>query len=379
MGRGGAAADRHGLRARRVARLAPGRRGALRAQGAPARRALPGARLLPPAAGRGAGRARPRHPVRRGRAAAGAVNLPAARPPGPLRRRRRGRAGLRGPARATGDRAARGLRPAARGHQRQPPGRARIPRPWTRSPRACAPAARPWSTAARCPARRRPWSTCVGWRGAGRRCSCAPGRSRRPSPGRWRGRGVPSPQTTTTPGGPPRELHRRRQLPLPGHRRGRPRRGGDPPRGGRAAGGDAGDDRQRELHQPRGAPGGRVGAHEQVRRGAARAALLRRLRGRGPGGAARHRPRQGGLRRGPRQRAAALGGDGQRGRLRVGPPARRPRPRHGARPRRAPVARAQGQLLRPALRLPATTGCAAGTAASTWTRCATWRASCGPR
>src|SRR5215208_5451749 len=56
------------------------------------------------------------------------------------------------------------------------------------------------------------------------------------------------------------------------------RRAGDP-----AAGRGARAHRQRELRVAGGAGGARVAAHEQVRRGAAREALLRRLRVRGPG------------------------------------------------------------------------------------------------
>ncbi len=52
-------------------------------------------------------------------------------------------------------------------------------------------------------------------------------------------------------------------------------------------------------------------SHQQVRRRVPRQALLRRLRSRRPGGAARHRPRQADLPGGARQRAAALRGAGQ--------------------------------------------------------------------
>ena len=52
----------------------------------------------------------------------------------------------------------------------------------------------------------------------------------------------------------------------------------------------------------------RLGAHQQVRRGRAGGALLRRLRDRRPGRAARHRPLQGAVRRRARERAAALPG-----------------------------------------------------------------------
>ena len=85
------------------------------------------------------------------------------------------------------------------------------------------------------------------------------------------------------------------------------------PRGDPPPGGGARADRQRELRLPRGARGHGLGAHEQVRRGLPGQALLRRLRGRGPGRAARHRPREAALRRRARERAAALRRAGQHG------------------------------------------------------------------
>ena len=84
----------------------------------------------------------------------------------------------------------------------------------------------------------------------------------------------------------------------PGARRRHRRRAGAPARHDRAH-------RVGELHLAGRARGRRHGAHQQVRRGPSRQALLRRLREgrrrRGP----RARPRQGALRRRPRQRPAA--------------------------------------------------------------------------
>ena len=57
-----------------------------------------------------------------------------------------------------------------------------------------------------------------------------------------------------------------------------------------------------------------LGAHQQVRRGLPRQALLRRLRARRRRRDAGHRPRQGAVRRRARQRAAALRRPGQHGR-----------------------------------------------------------------
>ena len=75
--------------------------------------------------------------------------------------------------------------------------------------------------------------------------------------------------------------------------------------------------------------------------------VLRRLRVRRQGRAARHRPRQGRLRLGSRQRPAALGSLGQPGGLLRLPGARRHRPGDGPGPRRAPHPRDEAQLLRP--------------------------------
>ena len=80
----------------------------------------------------------------------------------------------------------------------------------------------------------------------------------------------------------------------------------------RAPAADARDDRVGELRPPGGArvPGQR--AHQQVRRGLPRAALLRRLRARRRDRAARDRPREGAVRRRARQRPAARRRAGQR-------------------------------------------------------------------
>ena len=75
-------------------------------------------------------------------------------------------------------------------------------------------------------------------------------------------------------------------------------------------------DRQRELHLRRGDGGAGFAPHQQVRRGPARQALLRRLRVRGRGRAARPGSRPGPLpRRRARQRPAPLRRAGQHGRL----------------------------------------------------------------
>ena len=81
-----------------------------------------------------------------------------------------------------------------------------------------------------------------------------------------------------------------------------------------APAGHPGDDRLRELRAGRRHCRRRaVGAHEQVRRGLPRPALLRRLRARRRRRDARHRAGQGPLRRGLRQRPAALGRPGEHG------------------------------------------------------------------
>ena len=108
-------------------------------------------------------------------------------------------------------------------------------------------------------------------------------------------------------------------------------------------------DRVRELHLAERARGGRLRADEQVRRGLSRPPLLRRLRGRRRDRAARDRPGEGALRRRARERPAARRRAGEHGRLLRAPAAGRHDPRPPARPRRPPHARAQGQLLGPAL------------------------------
>ena len=100
----------------------------------------------------------------------------------------------------------------------------------------------------------------------------------------------------------PRRAHRRRRVTArePGLARVAARAALPPrPRAQRAAAlradppaGDARAHRQRELRQPRRARGDGLGTHQQVRRGRPRGALLRRLRDRRPGRAARHRPLQ---------------------------------------------------------------------------------------
>ena len=111
-------------------------------------------------------------------------------------------------------------------------------------------------------------------------------------------------------------------------RRGRPRgRRGHRPRA-RAPAAHAGDDRLRELRAAGGArvPGQR--AHEQVRRGLSRQALLRRLRVHRRDRAARDRPREGAVRGRARERPAARRRAGQHGRLPRAAAAGRPH--HGA-------------------------------------------------
>ena len=93
----------------------------------------------------------------------------------------------------------------------------------------------------------------------------------------------------------------------------------------------------------------RLGADEQVRRGLPGPPLLRRLRGRRRDRADRDRPRQGAVRRRARERPAARGRADEHGRLHGGAAAGRHDPLARALARRPPHARAQGQLLRPAL------------------------------
>ena len=108
-------------------------------------------------------------------------------------------------------------------------------------------------------------------------------------------------------------------------------------------------DRVGELRLRGGARSGRLGAHQQVRRGLSGPALLRRLRGRRRGRGARDRARQGAVRRRARERAAARGLAGERGGVPRGDRGRRHDPRDEPRPRRPPDARQPGELLGQAL------------------------------
>ena len=112
-------------------------------------------------------------------------------------------------------------------------------------------------------------------------------------------------------------------------------------------------DRQRELHVGRGHGSPGLVADQQVRRGPARQALLRRLRVRRRRRAARPGARPRALpRRRARQRPAAFRRPGQHGRLLQRPRAGRPDHGHEPRPRRPPDPRHGPQLLRPAVRGP---------------------------
>ena len=95
--------------------------------------------------------------------------------------------------------------------------------------------------------------------------------------------------------------------------------------------------------------GRRQRADEQVRRGLSGQAVLRRLRGRRRDRADRDRPREVPLRRRARERPAARGRPDEHGRLHGRAPAGRHDPLARALPRRPPDARAQGQLLGPAV------------------------------
>ncbi len=195
------------------------------------------------------------------------------------------------------------------------------------------------STVARCPARRRPWSTCARTRRTGAGRCCVPVRCLLP----WLVRSWTEPDLVR------RAAHDRsadRPFRAPA-RRSRPRgRGGDRPRD-RAPAADAGDDRVGELRargDPR-VPGQR--ADEQVRRGLSRQALLRRLRAHRRDRAAGDRPREGAVRRRARERAAARGRAGQR--VRLSRAAAAGRHDHGPRAaaRRAPQPRHEAQRLGP--------------------------------
>ncbi len=112
-------------------------------------------------------------------------------------------------------------------------------------------------------------------------------------------------------------------------------------------------DRQRELHLRRGDGSPGLVADQQVRRGPARQALLRRLRVRRRRRASRPGARPRALpRRRARQRPAALGRPGEHGRLLQRPRAGRPDHGHEPRPWRPPDPRHGAQLLGPALRGP---------------------------
>ncbi len=125
---------------------------------------------------------------------------------------------------------------------------------------------------------------------------------------------------------------------------------GDP---GRGASGSLqpGADRLRELSEPGGAGGHRIGAHRQVRRGLPGAPLLRRLRGRRPGGEPGPRPGARAVRGGARERPAPRRGAGQHGGLPRPPRAGRHGPGPGPGPGRAPDPRLAGELQRPVLQL----------------------------
>ena len=108
-------------------------------------------------------------------------------------------------------------------------------------------------------------------------------------------------------------------------------------------------DRLGELRQPRGADRAGQPAHQQVRRGLSRQALLRRLRVRRHRRDARHRAREEAVRRAVGERAAALGLAGEPGGVHRGAQAGRHDPRHVARAGRPPDARLAGQPVRQAL------------------------------
>ena len=150
--------------------------------------------------------------------------------------------------------------------------------------------------------------------------------------------------------------------------RGGPRDRGGPAARARAPAAHARDDRVGELRPPGGArlPGQR--AHQQVRRGLSRPALLRRLRVRRHRRAARDRPRQGAVRGRARQRPAARRRAGQRGRLPRAAAARRHDHGPGAAPRRPPQPRDEAQRLRAACTTSRPTRSTARPASSTWTR-----------
>ena len=158
----------------------------------------------------------------------------------------------------------------------------------------------------------------------------------------------------------------RRQLDGPGPRLlqraavgGRSRDRGVAPARARAPAGHARDDRLGELRAARDPRGGGLGAHQQVRRGATRQALLRRLRVGRRLRAARDRPGEGAVRRRARERAAPRRRAGEQRRLHGAARPGRHDPRHGARPRRPPHPRHEAERVGQALqrrRLPGPAG-----------------------
>ena len=140
----------------------------------------------------------------------------------------------------------------------------------------------------------------------------------------------------------------------------------------------SGADRQRELRQPRRDRRHGHAAHQQVRGGLPRPPLLRRLRGHRRDRAARHRPTEAALRRGARQRPAALRGPGQLRRLHGVDPARREDHGHGAAARWAPEPRRGGQPQRGRSGRRCTTAWIPPPAGSTTTRSASRPSGSGP-
>ena len=120
-------------------------------------------------------------------------------------------------------------------------------------------------------------------------------------------------------------------------------------------------------------------AHQQVRRGLSRQALLRRLRIRRHRRAAGDRPGQAAVRRRVRQRAAAFRLAGQPGRLHVAAQAGRHHPGHVAGAWRPPDPRRLGELQRQDVSTPWPTACMRRPSRSTTTRSSAWRRSIGRR